>query len=466
MNESILKLDATAQAALIRNKEISPKELLSLTEARCEKVNPVINALSFKGFRKAEIALKNRNTDSEAPFYGVPFFLKDLLGYPGMPLTYGSWLFAQNICSEGSPYTEALDRAGFIQSGRTITSEFGLLGSTETALHGKVKNPWNTEYSAGGSSGGSAAAVASGMIAAAHASDGGGSVRIPAAMNGLFGFKPGRGTGVSTGPSAGEFSSLVIDHCVTRSVRDSHGILTITAKEPERFKNIIRGRKYRIGFYSRTLIGGSVESEISQSVEKAAALCRDLGHVAEEIRPPESDGKAISDYFFALAGKAMSDLMNFLQVSGFASQDTAAIEPFTASLIDWYRSLPDDFAIKRKAAVQLSSENLINKLNEYDILLTPVLGVKLPRLGFLAPHLDRELLIGRTEQFAGFTPIHNIAGTPAMSVPLFTESNGMPSGSHFAAGIGKEDILLDLAYQLEEAFPWKPRLDLLFDKFT
>ena len=215
---NLWQLDATAQAALVEQGEVHPRELVQVALRRIEDLNPTINAVCGLD---AERALQRAEQPLQGPFAGVPFLIKDVLGYPGFRHAFGSRTFAGNVATEATPYTERLDEAGLIVLGKSTTSELGLLGSTETALDGITRNPWDLELSAGGSSGGAAAAVASGMVPFAHASDGGGSIRLPAALCGLFGFKPSRGRTVRAVPFENDFTRLVSEHCVSRSVRDS-----------------------------------------------------------------------------------------------------------------------------------------------------------------------------------------------------------------------------------------------------
>ncbi|HEX6245334.1 MAG TPA: amidase, partial [Polyangiales bacterium] len=222
MHEELFKLDGVAQAALVRTGQLSALELVDATIERIERLEPRIHALSSSSFDAARAKARGPLSGALA---GVPFLIKDLLAYPDQPHRLGSRLFAQQRATQGSPFTQRLDEAGLITLGKSTTSEFGLLGSTESLLSGATRNPWQLERSAMGSSGGSAAAVACGMVPLAHASDGGGSIRIPASACGLFGFKPGPGRAVGTGVD--DMGGLVIEHVLSRSVRDSALLLSI-----------------------------------------------------------------------------------------------------------------------------------------------------------------------------------------------------------------------------------------------
>ncbi|MFO0695086.1 MAG: amidase family protein [Polyangiales bacterium] len=454
MTIDLSKLDATAQAELVARGEVTSLELVEAAIARIEALEPRLHALASTAFEAA------RRRAAETPrgvFGGVPFLAKDLLAYPGLPHRMGSRLFAANVATQGSPFTERLDAAGLVMLGKTTTSEFGLLGSTETRAAGITRNPWDPERSATGSSGGSAAAVASGMVPMAHASDGGGSIRIPASACGVFGLKPSRGRNASVGVP--DMNGLVIEHCVSRTVRDSASLLAVLEEPAGGLSRLglVSGpstRRLRIGADTRTLMGEEPVPEARTILEKSVALCRALGHEVVEIAAPPVDGRAISDGFFTLAGAGMSLMAEQMSAMLGRPVGEGELEPFTLALIAWSRSLQAD-AIERAMGGLFSAADAMSRfLAAYDVVLTPTTPCETPRLGHLSPELDRETLLRRTETLAGYTAIHNIAGVPAMSVPLFRTSEGLPLGSHFAASLGREDVLLSLAYELEAAAPW------------
>ncbi len=452
------QLDAVAQAGLVARGEVSALELVESAIRRIEALEPKIHALASHDFAAARARAAQRPS---GPLGGVPFLVKDLLMYPGQRCAMGSRLFRSNIANQGSPYTERLDAAGLITLGKSTTSEFGLLGSTETLLEGVTRNPWDLSRSATGSSGGAAAAVASGMVPVAHASDGGGSIRIPAAVCGLFGFLPGRGRLVSAG-AAMPFD-LLRDHCVSRSVRDSALLLSLTeersgsAGPPVGYVERPLTRRLRIGFYSRTIMGEAPAPEVQEALARTVALCTSLGHELVEAPLPALDGPVLSSAFFTVAGAAMAGLASMMQGMLGRPVGPDDLEPFTLSLIEWYRAQPGGALERAMSAMEDAGRRMRSYLEGYDATLCPTVPSAPFLLGTLSPGLDRETLIRRTETLAGYTPIHNIAGVPAMSVPLFTAPEGWPIGSHFAARQGAEATLLGLAYQLEEAAPWRGR---------
>jgi amidase len=455
MNIDLSRLDATAQATLVASGELSALELVDAAIARIEKIEPRIHALASTDF---DAARARAATKPKGAFGGVPFLVKDLLAYPGQRHAMGSRLFRANVAAQGSPFTDRLDACGLVTLGKTTTSELGLLGSTETLLSGITHNPWDLGRSATGSSGGSAAAVASGMVPMAHASDGGGSIRIPASACGLFGLKPGRGRALPAVPAGqADLFGLLIEHCVSRSVRDSARLLAELEDEKATPRvGFVQGpsaRRLRIGVYRETLLGAPPAPETAAVLDKTVALCRELGHELVETAAPAIDGAVISEGFFTLAGAGMASLADMMGAMLGRAIGADDLEPFTLSLIEWYRALPAGAVERTSSALTAAAAQMVEFVARFDVVLCPTTG-EAPPLGHLAPTLDRETLLQRMETLAGYTPIHNIAGIPAMSVPLFRSSAGLPIGSHFAANACGEAALLGLAYELEAAAPW------------
>ncbi len=297
MNDIAL-LDATAQAELVRTKQVKPAELLEAAIERIERVNPQINAVVTPMYDEARRVAEGNLP--EGPFTGVPFVLKDLgAGYAGVRQTQGSEYLKDFVSPFDSELTSRYKRAGLIIAGKTNTPEFGLIPTTEPRLFGATRNPWNSEHSVGGSSGGSAAAVAAGIVPMAHANDGGGSIRIPASCCGLFGLKPSRAR-VPLGPLLGDMmGGLVCEHAVTRSVRDSAALLDATAgpelgdpyyappqERPYVEELTTAPGKLRIAFTARTATGTPLHEDCIAAVKDAATLCEELGHDVEEAEPP------------------------------------------------------------------------------------------------------------------------------------------------------------------------------------
>jgi amidase len=455
---AIARLDGVAQAELCARGELSVEELLAACEARIDALNPLLRAV-------VTVADECPAPPDSGPFRGVPFLVKDALAWPGLRWSYGSRLhrahFAHNT---GYPpqYVTRLLEAGLLCVGKSAMSEFGLLFSTETLLEGATHNPWDLSCSPAGSSGGSAAAVAAGLVPIAHASDGGGSIRVPASACGLFGFKPSRARTVPAGPITSDFGDMTSEHCITRSVRDSALFLSITEERslgsaPIGFVREPIARKLRIATWTRTMWGAEPEPAVRRAYEEAVALLVELGHHVEPVAPPGIHGPTLGEAFFLVSGAAIAGVVDSMDKRRDEPVQSNELEPFTWELME-------DFLARGPTALNQARDifrEAVHAYREatrrYDVVLTPTLATEPWRLGHLSPVLGREELFRRTSRAVGYTPIHNIAGCPAMSVPLHISESGLPIGMHFAAARGEDAMLLGLAYQLEEARPWKDR---------
>lgn len=371
----------------------------------------------------------------------------------------GSRLFKQNVGPHHTPYSAKLADAGLQCVGKTATSEFGLLGSTETFLEGATHNPWDLSYSAAGSSGGSAAAVAAGLVPFAQANDGGGSIRIPASVCGLFGFKPSKGRTLPAAFASSDFLDMTSDHCISRSVRDSAHFLAITedpsATKPVGFVDRPINRKLRIGSWTKTAMGESPELNVAKAHEDALNLLTSLGHEVEIIDVPSFHGPALGEAFFLVAGAAIAGVVDMVDKMRGEPVQQHELEPFTWALIEAFQDAgPDGLDRSRKTFAQ--TVRLYRETTQkYEIIVNPTLATGPWRLGHLSPVLPKDELIRRTARAVGYTPIHNIAGCPSMSVPLCFPADGLPLGTLFSAAPGEDALLFALAYQLEEARPWK-----------
>lgn len=463
----LARLDATAQAELVRSGELSAEDLLNACEQRVRLLEPLIHAFASVNFERARARLSADSVRS-GPFAGVPIAIKDVAPYPGFPWALGSRLLAKNLVSAPSPLAQRLDEAGFLVFAKSTTSEFGLLGSTETLLTGVTHNPWNLSRSALGSSGGAAAAVAAGIIPLAHASDGGGSIRIPASACGVFGFKPSNGRNVSpsiSGAGGGsDFLRLTPDHCISRSVRDSARLLAVLQRDDldpllPRVGEVTNPseRPLRLGFYSATLFQTEPSEVVKEGLRRALALCAELGHEVSEIPAPVIDAPAASDAFFTVAGAAIAELFDMMSALLQRPVSAGDVEPFTLELVESYRAAGQGALERAREAFRTATERYLAATRDVDVVVTPTLPVPPWELGVLSPTLSRETLIARTEERVNYTPIHNIAGCPAMSVPLAWTDDGLPLGIHFSAAPGQDARLLALAFELEAAAPWRDR---------
>ncbi len=457
----LAELDAVDQAALVAAGEAAAVDLVAAALERAAVVEPHVHAIAALD---GDGALQRAAAGPDGPLAGVPFLVKDVLPYPGLPCRFGSRLFAQPAAVPPSPYAEALAASGLVAIGTSTSSEFGLLGSTETLLNGPTHNPWDLCRSAAGSSGGAAAAVAAGIVPLAHASDAGGSIRLPAAVCGLFGFKPSRGRCLPSGPGGTRFAALVIDHCISRSVRDSALLLSLTEARgaealyaPAGYVREPIDRPLRIGVLAATVHGEPPDAAAAEALRAAKALCSKLGHTVHDAEPPSLNAAALSDAFFSVAGAAMSDLAGMVEAAQGGSLAPEALEPFTRALIRWYREGRGMSLDDADAAFAEAATSYLAALEPFDVILSPTAPSAAWPLGTLAPTLERETLVRRTERIAGYTAIHNIAGCSAMSLPVAWSADGLPIGCQFAARPGDDALLLRLAYQLEVAAPWRDR---------
>jgi amidase len=464
------RLDATAQAALVREKSVRPIELVEAAIARIESLNPKLNAVVTTMFDRARAEASVAAADG--PFAGVPFLLKDLLAeYGGVRLTEGSaFLDGRYTPQADSELTARLRRAGLIVIGKTNTPELGILPTTEPRLFGPTRNPWSVGRTPGGSSGGSAAAVAAGLVAMAHANDGGGSIRIPASCCGLFGLKPTRGRN-PLGPMYGDvFSGLAVEHAVTRSVRDSAALLDATAGPDvgDPYAAPVPARPYleeisrppgflRIAFTSRAATGVPVHADCVSAVQDAARLCAGLGHDVTEASL-ELEGDLISQAFITVwaAGVAWS-IDDWARRTG-QTPSADCFEPLTWALYEMgNRRRAADYLLAIQD-LQRISRQVARFFLEYDVWLSPTLAEPPLPLGSFDPTPDNPMQgIFRAAQFVPFTPIFNATGQPAMSVPLFWNREQLPIGVQFAGRFGDEATLFRLAAQLEHARPWAGR---------
>ena len=468
MNDIAL-LDATAQAELVRKKQVKPVELVEMAIERAGRVNEKLNAIVTPMYDEALKAAAGHLPDG--PFTGVPFLMKDLgPSYAGVRFTSGSVYMKDFIAPEDAELTKRQKRAGLLAMGKTNTPEFGLVPTTEPALFGPARNPWNTDHSTGGSSGGSAAAVAAGVVPMAHGNDGGGSIRIPASCCGVFGLKPTRAR-TPHGPTVGDImSGIAIDHALTRSVRDSAALLDATAGPdlgdpywaPPPARPFIKevgadpGR-LRIAFTAQAPTGAPVHQDCIDAVRDAAALCADLGHHVEEATPI-IDGMLFTQAFIAAwsAGAAWG-IDGLGHVTGRKIEQDK-FEPLTWGLYQMGRAINASDYLLAITAMQQMSRTVARFFVDYDIWLTPIVSEPPPPLGsFDSPPENPMAGFMRAAAYVPFTPLVNATGQPAMSVPLYWNGAGLPIGSHFVGRFGDEATLFRLAAQLEEARPWAHR---------
>jgi amidase len=475
MSDPLATLDATAQAELVRTGKVSPLELVESAIVRIEKLNPTLNAVIYPLFEKARAQARSAELGRGA-FHGVPFLLKDLVAHSaGDPYSAGMGFLKRRGWREREDtfLVQRLRAAGFVIAGKTNTPELGLVPTTEPVAFGPTRNPWDTTRSTGGSSGGSAAATASGMVAAAHANDGGGSIRIPASMCGLVGLKPSRGR-VSQGPDAGEgWAGFTAEFVVTRSVRDTAGILDAVAGpmvgdpyvapppvRPYSQEISLAAGRLRIGVLTRPpRLEFSLHADCAVAVRAVGVLLESLGHRVEESHPKALEDSAIVGHVArVITAWTARDLDVWSQRTGesIAPED---VEPLTWEAAEMGRRIGASEYIQAVDGAHAWTRAVAAWWQGgFDLLLTPTLGEPPPLLGeFTATPEQRLQGWVRSMPFATFTQPFNVTGQPAISLPLYVSATGLPIGVQLVAAYGREDLLLRVAAQLEAARPWADR---------
>lgn len=460
--------DATGLAALIAKREVSATEVLDAALARAAAVNPTLNAiiLSLEDQARAQVA----GGTPAGPLGGVPWLIKDISAQvAGTPTTSGSRLFKDNVASADSAIVTAYRQAGLVIFGKTNTPEFGLEPVTEPELFGPTLNPWSLDHTPGGSSGGAAAAVAAGILPAAHASDGGGSIRMPASCCGLFGLKPSRGR-VSFAPADEGWGGFSIQHAVTRTVRDSAALLDLVCRpvggdpywlEPPATPFAAEvGRdpgKLRIGVLPGGVAGETIDAECSAAVADVARLCAALGHDVEEVSlsvdfPAMREGAGS-----VIAASIAATLDAEIARRGRPIED-GEIDAVTAAMYRRGQKVSGALYVQSMQAAHAAGREVAKTQETFDVLLCSTMGQPpIPKGSLRGDPLDLRGYADRLFAFMTNTQLANLTGQPAMSVPLAWSAGGLPIGIQFMGRPGDDAGLLRLAGQLEAARPWAGR---------
>ncbi|MGV0992668.1 MAG: amidase [Mycobacterium sp.] len=461
-DDALGNLDAVGIVDGLRTGRFSRSELVEAAIARTETVNPVLNGLALATFDRARAQAAGKGPaesgSARGYFDGVPTFIKDNVDVEGMPTMCGTDAWDPTPHPRHGDFAEFFLQTGLIPLGKTQLSEFGFSASAEHPRIGAVRNPWDTDYTAGASSSGSAAFVAAGVVPIAHANDGGGSIRIPAACNGLVGLKPSRGRLPQDKMSRQMPVRLVNDGVLTRSVRDTAAFY----REAER---IWRNRalqpigavtgpgpdRLRIAVVTRSVIRDSSPA-VRDLTLQTAALLEDLGHRVDYLDHNPIPERFVDDFLLYWAALAMA-LVRTGQRSFGKSFDRDRLDNLTLGLAKHagrnLHRLP--LAITRLRRLRRVTDRLYR---DYDVLLTPTLAEETPLIGYLDPTADYQQIIERLIDWVAFTPLQNTTGEPAISLPMAQSGNGMPVGMMFGAPLGQERRLLELAYELEAARPW------------
>jgi amidase len=460
--------DAIGLADLVRKKQVSARELLDEAIARTAKVDPEINAVVVKHYDYAARQIDNGLPDG--PFTGVPFLLKDLDLLEGTRTTFGASLYKDHVADHTGTLARRFLDSGVTIFGKSSSPEFGLLPTTESRLFGPTRNPWNLAHSSGGSSGGAAAAVAARILPVAHASDGGGSIRIPASASGVFGLKPSRARN-PLGPDRGEgWGGFSCGHVVSISVRDSAAMMDAVhgpepsspyvAPAPARPYAEEVGRdpgRLRIAFTDKSPYGDIIDPEIAAAVRETARLLDGLGHHVEERAPALAADPAAVISTIVAANTALSVRLAEDRL-GRAVTDSDFEILTLASANNAQKATSTDYAAAQLTAFQIS-RGLATFFESCDVLLCPTLcspPLRIGEINSMSPDLSHIAPILR--RYMPATSMFNMSGQPAMSVPLAWNAAGLPLGMMFSARYGDEATLFRLAGQLEQVQPWKDKL--------
>ncbi|WP_319453914.1 MULTISPECIES: amidase [unclassified Mycobacterium] len=465
-------MDATDQAALVASGEVSPSELLEAAIERIERVDPALNAVVIRWFDHARAVAADPELPNGA-FRGVPFLIKDLFAeYAGQRFSNGNVALKEaNVVAEAdSTLVSRYRAAGLVIAGRTNSPELGSVPTTEPVAWGPTHNPWDTTRTPGGSSGGAAAAVASGMVPFAHASDGGGSIRIPASCCGLVGLKPSQGR-ITAGPARDE-SGLSVQHCVSRTVRDTAALLdatlgpgvgdTVIAPPPVRPYVDELGAdpgRLRIGILDHHPQDGSVDADVADATRSVGTLLESLGHHVEPAWPKALEDKTFGSKFGALWSTNMGvSRRRFEELLGRPLEDHE-FEPMNRVQAEFAKHFTSvDYALALAAVAQYRRALQSWWQDGWDLLLTPTVAELPIPLGTIVNDPERPMsAMERAGQFVPFTPPFNSSGQPAISLPLEWTDDGLPVGVQLVAGYGREDVLIRVASQLEQARPWAHR---------
>ena len=459
-NDVLGDLDATALAELIRSKAVSAEEIVQASINRAKIINPQLNAIVTETFDKGMLDSKNLN---DGFFAGIPTFIKDLTNVEGIKTFYGSESFRNApISKKSDPIAKQIFAQGFVHLGNSTLPEFGFTCSTEFPDSEDTKNPWNTDYSCGGSSGGAAALVASGVVPIAHSADGGGSTRIPASACGLVGLKASRGRLLCSELFQTQIIDIAIDGVITRSVRDT---ARFYAEAEKYYKNpklqaigLVEGpskKTYKIGFTNLSIKGRTGDAPTEAVLHKTAKLLESLGHKVEmvELNVPDQ----FEDDFVYMWGMLAFATKHFGKPMFGMHYDSNKMTNFMHGLA---RTYPKNIwrtpgFLYRLNRTYREYADLFARLN-LDLILTPTMAHTTPKLGHLAMELEFDEMFPRMSDWACFTPYANASGGPSISLPMGEDpASNMPIGMMLWANHGREDLLLDISYQLEEAQPWK-----------
>ena len=464
-----LAMDALAMAQGLERGDFSRVELNECAIARAEQCNPALNAINLPLYEQGleHAGALDAAPEQPGPLAGIPFLLKDLSDLKGTRTSYGSELFRNYTAKSSSPGVQLYEAAGLTILGKTNTPEFGLTLTTEPAANGPTRNPWHTDFSTGGSSGGAAAAVAAGIVPVAQASDGGGSIRIPASCCGLFGLKPSRGLTQAGTVLSENWSGMAVEHVVSRSVRDSAAFLDLITlpagqnlfarpESPTSFLSALDEScpRLRIGIQDTHPTGEALDGECVEAVQAAAALCESLGHdVAPFNHPldPETLNAAMGQLVCVHTWRSIERGLRYYRIG----LEEAPVERSTRFMAGRGAEISAVEYLAARDLLHMAEKQMAAVHEQVDVIISPVLAKTTARLGWLDMNAeDQREYVRRFRQYSGFTAVYNGTGQPSMSMPLHRSGEGLPVGVMFTAAWGADLLLLQLAKQLETAAPW------------
>jgi amidase len=456
-DDALGDLDAVGLVDAIQSGRVGRAEVVESAIARTEAVNAAVNGLAYRAFDRARAEAAEPSAPPDTGFLsGVPTFVKDNVDVAGLPTMLGTDAWTPRPADSDSDFARLYLATGMTPLGKTQMSEYGFSASAEHPRLGPVRNPWNTDHTAGASSSGSGAFVAAGAVPIAHANDGGGSIRIPASCNGLVGLKPSRGRLPLDKEVSRMPIRLVTNGVVTRSVRDTAAFY----REAERIwrapklppiGDVTRPGKQRlrIAVITRSLLRES-SPEVRELTLKTAGLLEELGHRVDHVEKPPVPSSFAADFLLYWGLLALGQIQMSGRVAGF---DRSRLDNLTLGLDRLARRNLHRLPL---ALIRLrgAHRHTARFAQTYDAVLTPTVADETPPIGYLDPTADYQQIIDRLEDWVAFTPLHNVTGEPAISLPLAESANGLPVGMMLSAAVGEEVRLLELAYELEEARPW------------
>jgi amidase len=462
-NDELLAHDAVGLAKLVRKGELSARELVEATAARIERLDGKINAMTTLSVHRA--LQQSQSISANSVFAGVPTVIKDLADVAGIRRTSGSRMQLSHVPQKSSDYMKALEAAGLNIVGMSNTPEFASIVITDNDAFGPTRNPWRLKYSVGGSSGGSAAAVAAGYVPIAHGTDGAGSIRIPSSCCGLLGMKASRYR-MACGEADGVHQFLRTHQSISRTVRDSAALFAATenraSDNPYPRVGLVQGpgkKRLKIAFTSANCFGEEPVTSVRSALADSAKLCADLGHEVVEVSNP-LDGEP---FFQAIESVGMAKMPFLLamaeSLTGRPAEKSGLLTSLLVQTGRYAQQLPPDSYDNGMAHLRQMTLQMMNFFGSIDVWLTPTLRVEPPLVSQFSPDSNfPDMQWAQNHDLMTYTPFVNALGGPAMSVPLgWSLETGLPIGSHFSAAPGADKLLYELAFELEEARPWRDR---------